>query len=121
MSRLVPFAIWCSNLESNDDLFEAVRLYCSFTHTHELVLESCYLYCYAIKLLIVEGRSMNDAYNKTCEESARRAEISGFNTIIHWFQNDVDIEGEMPIPHYRPLKYVKIALCWAFYYLKHEY
>lgn len=40
---------------------------------------------------------------------------------MYWFKNDVDIEGEMPYPHYRPLKYVKTALLWAFYYLKNEY
>ena len=32
--RLLPFAIYCSRLQSNDDLFEAVRLYCSFTHVN---------------------------------------------------------------------------------------
>jgi ADP-ribosyl-[dinitrogen reductase] hydrolase len=64
---------------------------------------------------------MNDAYKKICEESERRAKVSGCSTIIHWLQNDVDIEGEMPKPHYRPIKYIKTALLWAFYYLKHEY
>jgi ADP-ribosyl-[dinitrogen reductase] hydrolase len=55
LARIVPLAIWGSNLESDEELFEAVRLYCSFTHAHELVVEGCYLYCYAIRLLIVDG------------------------------------------------------------------
>ena len=78
--RLVPFALWCSQLESKEDLFEAVRLYCSFTHTHELVVECCYLYCYAIKLL-VNGFKMNKAYKMILEESKSRAKMSG-NSVI---------------------------------------
>jgi ADP-ribosylglycohydrolase len=27
----------------------------------------------------------------------------------------------MPIPHYRPLNYIKTSILWAFYYLKNEY
>jgi ADP-ribosylglycohydrolase len=63
--RLVPLAIWASRLESSDQLFYAVRLYCGITHLHELVIESCYLYCYAIKQLIVTGCSKTEAYYKT--------------------------------------------------------
>jgi len=120
--RLVSFAIWSSRLYSNDDLFEAVRLFCSFTHVHELVLESCYLYCYAIRLLIVNGKKMNEAYNEMMLESERRAKITGFSTFKYWLQNDVEIgEEELPKPHFRPVSYVKVSILWAFYYLKHEF
>ena len=27
----------------------------------------------------------------------------------------------MPVPHYRPITYIKAPILWAFYYLKHEY
>lgn len=27
----------------------------------------------------------------------------------------------MPVPHERPISYLKTPLCWAFYYLKHNY
>ena len=87
--RLVSFAVWCSRLCSNDDLFEAVRLFCSFTHVHELVIESCYLYCYTIRLLIVNNYSMNKAYKEMMEESDRRAKISGCSTVKYWLENDV--------------------------------
>jgi hypothetical protein len=89
---IVPLAIWSSKL-SNEDLFEAVRLYCGINHQwDELVVESCYLYCYAIKLLIVEKNcSSKEAYQKTMEESARRARISGFSTIKFWIENEVEI------------------------------
>ncbi len=122
MLRLVPLAIWASRLESDQDLFEAVRLYCGITHLHELVVESCYLYCYAIKQLIVNECSASDAYNRTLEESNRRARITGLSTIKYWMENEIEInDSDLPIPHYRPLSYVKVSILWAFYYLKHDY
>ena len=122
MLRLVPLAIWGSRLESDQDLFEVVRLYCGITHLHELVVESCYLYCYAIKQLIVNECSASDAYNRTLEESNRRARITGLSTIKYWMENEIEInDSDLPIPHYRPLSYVKVSILWAFYYLKHDY
>ena len=59
--RLVPFAIWSSQLEL-DDLSAALRLVCGFTHTNELIIECCYLYCYTIKQLIVHNLSNKEAY-----------------------------------------------------------
>ena len=99
-----------------------MRLFCSFTHAHEIVIEGCYLYCYAIKVLIVEGCSKTEAYIKLRDEADRRAKISGLSTIKYWIENDIDIDdvNEMPKPHYRPLSYIKTSLLWAFYYLKHE-
>ena len=112
-------------LASKEDFFffEAVRLYCSFTHGNETVIEGCYLYCYAIKLLIVDGCSKSEAYNRMKEESERRANVSGYSTIKYWIENDIEIDpdNEMPKPHFRPISYIKISLLWAFYYLKHEY
>ena len=99
-----------------------MRLFCSFTHVHELVIEGCYLYCFAIKLLIVEGLSKSEAYDKLKVEADRRAKVSGLSTIKYWIENDIDVDNiaEMPIPHYRPQSYIKTSLLWAFYYLKHE-
>lgn len=118
--RLVPFAIWSSKLKSLDDLYEAVRLYCNFTHSHELVIEGCYIYCYAIRLLIVENYPMKETFNKILSESERRAKFTGFTTIQYWITNDFELE-ELPKPHYRPPDYIKTSLLWALYYLKHEY
>lgn len=65
---------------------------------------------------------MNKAYEEMKKESSRRAQLSGLSTIKYWLENDVDEgEDEMPKPHYRPISYLKVAVCWAFYYLKHEF
>lgn len=44
---MVPVAIWGHKLDE-DSLFAAVKLVVMMTHSHELVVEGCYLYCYAI-------------------------------------------------------------------------
>ncbi len=114
-------AIRFSTLKSKDDLFAAVKLYCSFTHSNEVVIEGCYLYCYAIKLLIVDGCTKRQAFNLMREESERRARLSGCSTIKYWIEIDIEDVSEMPKPHYRPISYIKTPLLWAFYYLKNEY
>ena len=121
--RILPLAIRFSTLQSKDDLFAVVQLYCGFTHSNEIVIEGCYLYCYAIKLLIVDGWTKSQAYELMREESERRARLSGCSTIKHWIENDIDVNdvSEMPIPHYRPVSYIKTPLLWAFYYLKNDY
>ena len=118
---MIPFAIWSSKLESKEELFEAVRLYCSLTHSNELVIEGCYLYCYTIQLLFSCNYSMKEAYDKMFEESERRAKVSGCIAIKYWILDDIEVEGELRPPHYIPIDYIKIPLCWAFYYLKNEY
>ena len=118
--RLVPLAIWCVKLDSDDDLFEAVRLCCGFTHLHSLVVECCYLYCYAIKQLVKSNGSSKQAFQLTKEESQRRARLTGLSTIKYWIENDIE-ENEMIYPHYRPESYIKTAFVWCFYYLKHDY
>ena len=87
---LSPFAIWASRLNSNDDLFEAVRLYCAFTSTNSTIVEASYLYCFACKQFLVNGFSSQEAYEKTRIESERRAMISGFSTIKYWIENYIE-------------------------------
>ena len=37
-------------------------------------------------------------------------------------ENEIEInDSDLPIPHYRPLSYVKVSILWAFYYLKHDF
>ena len=37
-------------------------------------------------------------------------------------ENEIEInDSELPIPHYRPLSYIKVSILWAFYYLKHDF
>ena len=58
---LAPFAVWARKIESKEELFLAVKLHAMFIHSHELVIECCYLYCYAIRLLI-KGKNRQNAY-----------------------------------------------------------
>jgi hypothetical protein len=56
------------------------------------------------------------------DEANRRARISGYSTVKYWFENDIEInDSEMPIPHYRPISYIKVPILWSFYYLKKGY
>ena len=50
------------------------------------------------------------------------ARKSGLSTVKYWLENDVDVDDldEMPKAHYRPISYVKSAILWAFYHLKHQ-
>jgi ADP-ribosylglycohydrolase len=57
LMSITPLAIWGSKLESLDELYVAVQLYCSLTIPHELPVTSCYLYCYAIKIIIHRDES----------------------------------------------------------------
>ncbi len=45
--RMVPIAVWGYKLDS-DSLFASVKLAVMGTHSHEIVVECCYLYCFAI-------------------------------------------------------------------------
>ncbi len=82
---------------------------------------SCYLYCYAIKL-IINGELSQNVYEKLQEEADRMARKTGLSTIKYWLENDIDVGNldEMPKAHYRPISYVKTAILWAFYHLKEK-
>ena len=47
------------------------------------------------------------------------ARKTGCSTIKYWIENDIENE-EMPLPHYRPISYVKVSILWALYYLKNS-
>jgi len=44
---MVPIAVWGHKLDK-DSLFSAVKLVVLMTHSHDIVIECCYLYCFAI-------------------------------------------------------------------------
>lgn len=56
-------------------------------------------------------------------EAEERAAITGMSSIKYWIENDIeapdDIE-DMPVPHERPISYIKTPLLWSLYYLKHN-
>lgn len=62
------------------------------THLHDIVVECCYLYCFAIKELITNNLKSKDAFYKIKEESERRARITGLSTIKYWIENDIEID-----------------------------
>lgn len=116
---MIPVAIWGHKLD-RDSLFAAVKLVVMMTNSHELVIESCYTYCFALCQLI-NGQPPIEAFNLTKEESDRRARITGLSTIKYWIENDIEAshdDEEMPVPHYRPISYIKTALLWSLFYLR---
>ena len=120
--RMVPLAIWGHKLDSAS-LHAAVKLVVMLTHSHELVIESCYLYCFALQQLI-NGKSTIEAFKSTHEESENRARVTGLSTIKYWIDNDIEASNdtsEMPIPHYRPISYIKVPILWSLYYLRNDF
>jgi ADP-ribosylglycohydrolase len=64
--RLTPFAVWAHKLPK-EELFVAVKLKTMMTHSNYVAIEACYLYCYAIGLLI-NGYSTQETFNMTKAE-----------------------------------------------------
>lgn len=117
---MTSIAIWARKL-TPEELFLAVSLLTSLIIPHELVVMSCYLYCFAIKL-IINGELSQNVYEKLQEEADRMARKTGLSTVKYWLENDIDVGDldEMPKAHYRPISYVKTAILWAFYHLKFQ-
>ena len=61
LMRLTPMAVWGHKL-SEAELKEAVRLEVKFTHSSEIVIEACFLYCLAIKFLLKGQDSREHVY-----------------------------------------------------------
>ena len=64
--------------------------------------------------------SKEQVYYATLDEANRIASITGYSTVKYWIENDIELDPlkELPIPHYRPVSYVKVPILWALYYLK---
>ena len=104
---MVPVAIWGHKLDS-DSLYAAVKAVVLMTHSHELVLEVCYLYCFALQQLI-NGKTTTETFELTKEESDRRATISGISTIKTWIKDCIEDSKDtedMPIPRDRPISHI---------------
>lgn len=65
---MAPLAVFCAHLK-DQELYEAVRLVASFTHTNELVIEICYIYCYTI-VRILNGST--NPYREAMQEAVYR-------------------------------------------------
>jgi len=83
--RITPLAVWAYKL-SKADLYLTVKLETAFTHTNGKVIEACYLYCYAISLMIKGGKTMKEVYQIVKDES-ERADIDNTSwPICDWFE-----------------------------------
>ncbi len=53
LMRCTPIAVWASSLESESEFYKAIEADVRFTHPNKLVIDSVYLYCTAIKYLLI--------------------------------------------------------------------
>jgi ADP-ribosylglycohydrolase len=100
-----------------------VKLYTSFTKPHEVPVMTCYIYCYAIKLIHDGKGQKHEIYYNALKEVTRIAKVKSCSTIKYWMENCIDSDDleDMPIPHNRPISYIKNSFILAFYNLKHCY
>ncbi|TNV79665.1 hypothetical protein FGO68_gene3774 [Halteria grandinella] len=114
LMRITPLAVWGYRL-SNEELYEAVKLQTHFTHSHKVAIDACYLYCFAIKQLIITGNP-EIAFKATTQE-AKHHKIDP--TLSQWlFLIEIGEVENFPQPSQDPQGFLKIAFVWAFYYLK---
>lgn len=52
LSRITPLAVWTSGLKDEGEVRRAVEAECSLTHSNDIVLDACYVYCLAIHNLL---------------------------------------------------------------------
>jgi len=60
LMRITPLAVWGHRLPK-DQLYQAVKLQTSLTHSNQIAIDASYLYCFAIVLLI-NGKTAKQAY-----------------------------------------------------------
>lgn len=108
--RITPMAVWGSQL-SNEDLYKAVHLQTYFTHSNKVAIDSAYLYCLAIKMIL---NGVNDG-QYVYSEIKKEAKRLNMKTITEWFK-ELD-RHELPIATSK-IGWLKIAFLYSFYYLK---
>lgn len=119
-SRILPLAIWGYQL-SNDDFYEAVKLVCFFSHCKPAVIDACYLYCLAVKLLIqdMKPREVYEEVKRQAKEELKGMQkFDGVDKpILDWFY-EID-EGIIPKGNEKQSN-MKYAFVHAFYHLKKQ-
>lgn len=68
-------------LESDEDLYTAVSLQTMLTHSNIVAIDSCYLYCYAIRELIRTGNA-KEAFAKTLDQTKPGNKLE-INYLLH--------------------------------------
>ncbi len=89
--RITPLAVWAHKLNDNNDLYNAVRYQTMFTHSNEIAIMACYLYCFAIRELI-KGEDPKNVCLLTLNEAFGRGESGEFlgSTLKNIFFEDKD-------------------------------
>ncbi|TNV78294.1 hypothetical protein FGO68_gene2973 [Halteria grandinella] len=121
LMRITPLAVWGYKL-NEADLFQAVRLQTAFTHSHPFSHAACYLYCFAIQLLI-QGASRKDAFLQTFKEAAERfaGYIDTKSKNPHYYLNLVMKGAIDAYPKVNiSIGSLIIAFTWSFHYLYKE-
>ena len=112
LMRITPQAVWGYKL-GKEDLYNAVMLQTGLTHLHKTAVDTSYLYCYAIGILINTGDS-DLAFKMTKEEAKNRNGLPE-DPVSEWFH---EIEkGNLPSCSDKNIGYLKIAFFWTFHYL----
>ena len=81
--RITPLAVWAHKLPK-EDLYNAVLLQTALTHQNKFAVDSCYLYCLAISVLINTG-DPELAYKEAKDEAAKLTQLIGEAPISTWF------------------------------------
>lgn len=114
LMRITPLAVWGHRLSSKEDLYNAVLLQTALTHQNKFAVDACYLYCFAIGILINTG-DLDLAYKETKKEAGTLKQIADVEPISSWFEQ-LEL-GKLQDPCGHGIGYLKIAFQWAFYYL----
>ncbi|CDW91567.1 UNKNOWN [Stylonychia lemnae] len=107
--RVTPFAVWASQL-SNQDLYKAVYLQTYMTHCHQLAIDSTYLYCLAIKLILNGLKDRKIIFDTVKEEAFFRNQF----ILCEWLEE----AQQFNLPQTTINDgWLKIAFIYSFHYL----
>ncbi|CDW91870.1 UNKNOWN [Stylonychia lemnae] len=109
LMRITPLAVWGSQL-SNDDLYRAVYLQTYLTHCNQIAIDSTYIYCFAIKL-ILNGKTDRQTI---FEEVLLEAQTRQMSKIVEWLNDSC--QSKLPSPTFNQ-GWLKIAFVYSFHFL----
>ena len=115
LMRITPLIVWGRNL-SNQELYQAIKLETHLTHLREEVIESAYLYGFALRYLYKNSGKAMEAYEMTREECFRRVRSNEAKARIDSWFNEVDA-GLLPTTEVN-IDWAKIGFNYAFFFLK---
>ncbi|CDW86878.1 UNKNOWN [Stylonychia lemnae] len=87
LMRITPLAVWGSQLNSIDDLYRAVHFEGQMTHCDKIVIDTAFLYCYAIRLAL-NGESDRKVIFETIRDEAKKRQLKLVDEWLNEAQND---------------------------------